>query len=1028
MTDEMDEIWALYADDGAQAIDAVESALLALQDSGGQDIGSHVAALFRGVHTFKGNSRVLGLGVVESRAHLAEDLIGLVRDDGVPLDAEILDLLIETCDRLREMLDITAATHGDVDPASTEDLVVRLADKIARCQAELAGGPVTAPVAVAEPAAQPDPDPQPEPAPEAEPEPEPEAEPELELEAEAEPQPTPARAAPSRLADDAGYRAIFNDMVETTLTRLRECLDQSDLPRAHRLAGDLDHAAKQLGLTEWSEILRGFPAQPDAGAVAGLVSAIEAMRHGEAGGAPDADGPGEAPDQPGFFERLKDPLSVIAAHGIDLATGETPDPAALAAAVADVTAASQERGFPRVTEAASRLLSSKSVNDYRRQELRLFEELALVESVHGGANLDRALSPAALLAGWAADRIFDTLDGLDSTLERIRQGGGSEEDHQSLARQVRLIHHACRNYRLEMASQLAMSLLDLFERTHAAGQAPDAILMRIARGFIDTLELVFDALRAGEPPETGRLEQLFAEASEAGFNGAGVMTASAVERKLGLPPEFHRVLSPESVRTAAEALADGQDFYILRADVNSDNDMAEALFGLIGSGVIQAITNVTLFRGTETLFDFLIATRLDQLALSEALARLDPGGRKLVLVRHLTIAETEEGAPETEDQADRWAQLNAGVDLSAETLERIGEIAAGQAMIHGIIADLAETPLPEMIAQIMRQHHDDPRQALAALRTTAEQMMSRLRDLAQAETQVLSQMTELQQTTAELRSRPVETLLRPFAAMVAAESRQRGREARLTTAGDGLSLHVALLDTLKRVLRPLVQARLADLDEGPKRMHLSVRRGDDLLLVTLEDNGGTRSEPTRLAQAEAELTRAGGQLRAVTLPGGGLRHHISLPMNLIVLEGMVVGAGGTRYVLPVAAIRTILQPDPANLVEVSATGGSRWLRLGEDEVVAIRSLNPVSDEHAVAEGPSRVHIILSHEEGSVAIPVDELIGQQLVLLRPLRGVMSRVRKVSGVALQAGGDVGMVLSPRALLNLRQAGIEPSMAHA
>ncbi|WP_304617920.1 chemotaxis protein CheW, partial [Paracoccus sp. (in: a-proteobacteria)] len=396
---------------------------------------------------------------------------------------------------------------------------------------------------------------------------------------------------------------------------------------------------------------------------------------------------------------------------------------------------------------------------------------------------------------------------------------------------------------------------------------------------------------------------------------------------------------------------------------------------------------------------------------------------------HLTVAQTDEAAPETEDQADRWAQLNAGVDLSAETLERIGEIAAGQAMIHGIIAELAETPLPEMIAQTMRQHHDDPRQALAALRATAEQMMARLRDLAQAETQVLSQMTELQQTTAELRSRPVETLLRPFAAMVATESRQRGREARLTTAGDGLSLDVALLDTLKRVLRPLVQARLGDLDDAPRRMHLSVRRGDDLLLVTLEDDGGTRSEPARLAQAETELTRAGGQLRCVTLPGGGLRHHISLPMNLIVLEGMVVGAGGTRYVLPVAAIRTILQPDPANLVEVSATGGSRWLRLGQDEVVAIRSLNPASEERAAAgEGTTRVHIILSHEEGSVAIPVDELIGQQLVLLRPLRGMMSRVRKVSGVALLAGGDVGMVLSPRALLNLRQGGAETAMAHA
>jgi two-component system chemotaxis sensor kinase CheA len=49
----------------------------------------------------------------------------------------------------------------------------------------------------------------------------------------------------------------------------------------------------------------------------------------------------------------------------------------------------------------------------------------------------------------------------------------------------------------------------------------------------------------------------------------------------------------------------------------------------------------------------------------------------------------------------------------------------------------------------------------------------------------------------------------------------------------------------------------------------------------------------------------------------------------------------------------------------------------------------------------------------VAIPVDDLVGQQLVLLRPLRGLMGRLRNISGMALLSGGDVGIVLSPRAL---------------
>ena len=103
MSDEMDEIWALYADDGAQALDAMETALMALGDGSGADQDAHVSALFRAVHTFKGNSRVLGLAVVESRAHHSEDLIGLVRDQGVPWDAEIKEILLLAADTLRVM-------------------------------------------------------------------------------------------------------------------------------------------------------------------------------------------------------------------------------------------------------------------------------------------------------------------------------------------------------------------------------------------------------------------------------------------------------------------------------------------------------------------------------------------------------------------------------------------------------------------------------------------------------------------------------------------------------------------------------------------------------------------------------------------------------------------------------------------------------------------------------------------------------------------------------------------------------------
>ena len=99
---ELDEIWELYADDGAQSLDLVELSLQNLKEAPA-DAG-HIAALFRAIHTFKGNARVLGLANIEHCAHAAEDLIGLVRDENVPFDSHLLALLLEISDVLREMM------------------------------------------------------------------------------------------------------------------------------------------------------------------------------------------------------------------------------------------------------------------------------------------------------------------------------------------------------------------------------------------------------------------------------------------------------------------------------------------------------------------------------------------------------------------------------------------------------------------------------------------------------------------------------------------------------------------------------------------------------------------------------------------------------------------------------------------------------------------------------------------------------------------------------------------------------------
>ncbi|MEY4985064.1 MAG: hypothetical protein RIR62_3330, partial [Pseudomonadota bacterium] len=714
--------------------------------------------------------------------------------------------------------------------------------------------------------------------------------------------------------------------------------------------------------------------------------------------------------QPGFFDRIRDPLADIARYGTGFFCGETPDPDNVADRVDTIRAAAQSQRYVRVDEAAARIPATTTAQDFHAAELRLYEELAGVEAVMPEAARASGISPREMLQGWCAEHVFSTLSELEATLERLKVGTDLDSDYLRLDRLMRLVHHACGHHGIETAGQLAMSLIDLFSRLHTRGQTPDAILSHVARGFIDTVEIVFDAITQGQTPDTASLEKLFEEASNLCFVQDGLMTASAIERRLGLPKEFHRVLSPESVRSASECIERGMRFFIVRADINSDESLAEAFIGWLSSDVARSITNVTVFQGEETLFDFLLASALDEAGMGESLAALDASARKLKLTRMLVPTEaTPESAPIDPEAVAQTPQAG----ISAEMVEQIGEIAASQSMISHMLAELAEGDLFDQSEAVLRAAGGDWKRARPQMRSLLTGFTARLQELAQLETQLVAQITRLQEETVEIRSRRIETIFRPLEAFIQTYSRKNRREAATSFAGGDLTLDLTLLENLRRILRNLAVARL-ELGQGaPRKMHVSFHRDEERVLAVFEDDGAPIDASPAIDELRATVTRQGGDLRVVVLPGTGIRVHISLPLAMVVLEGMVVGVEGVRYVVPVDAIRMILQPESDRRIRVSAAEGREMLRIAENEIVAVRSL-PGPRHAAPIQGERRsVYVVVGAQGRSVAVPVDELIGQQLVLLRPLKGVLSGLKNMTGIALLAGGDVGMVVSANML---------------
>jgi two-component system chemotaxis sensor kinase CheA len=119
-----EDMVAAFLDECAERLDGLSERLIALEDRGTDR--ELVSEIFRDLHTLKGSSAFAGLKKLNRVAHLAEDLIGELRDGKRECDRALIDILLETLDALRAIVD-RARQRAPID-VDVRDLLRRLKD------------------------------------------------------------------------------------------------------------------------------------------------------------------------------------------------------------------------------------------------------------------------------------------------------------------------------------------------------------------------------------------------------------------------------------------------------------------------------------------------------------------------------------------------------------------------------------------------------------------------------------------------------------------------------------------------------------------------------------------------------------------------------------------------------------------------------------------------------------------------------------------------------------------------------------
>lgn len=164
------------------------------------------------------------------------------------------------------------------------------------------------------------------------------------------------------------------------------------------------------------------------------------------------------------------------------------------------------------------------------------------------------------------------------------------------------------------------------------------------------------------------------------------------------------------------------------------------------------------------------------------------------------------------------------------------------------------------------------------------------------------------------------------------------------------------------------------------------------------------------------IERLGGRVEIESELGVGTTFYVRLPLTMAIVDGMIVEVADERFVLPTLGIEESLRPSADQISTVANRGEMIMVRGDLLPLVRLESLF-CHNGHAKSVEDSLV-IIVGNEGRRCGLVVDELLGQQQVVIKNLGQRLKGIRGVSGGCILGDGRVGLILDVSGLLKLAE----------
>ena len=334
--------------------------------------------------------------------------------------------------------------------------------------------------------------------------------------------------------------------------------------------------------------------------------------------------------------------------------------------------------------------------------------------------------------------------------------------------------------------------------------------------------------------------------------------------------------------------------------------------------------------------------------------------------------------------------------------------------------------------------------------------------------EVLAQTTRgLQDSVMSIRAQPVKTVFSRMPRLVRELASKTGKKIRLETIGETTEIDKTIIEQLSDPLTHMIRNSADHGIESPEKrlaagksesgaIRLSAEQAGGNILIAVEDDGGginrervlqvardrgvvgpeqalsdeqidqlifapgfsTASEISDISGRGvgmdvvlSNIKKIGGSVHVKSWTGRGTRMTLRLPLTLAVLDVMLVKVAGSPYVIPLSSIVETIQCARANFSRMPTGAQVLQVRGEYVQVVDLASRFEMTTE---VERDNRFVVLCEAEGGvKVAVIVDDIIGQQQVVIKSLEENFQSIEGIAGGTILGDGNVALIVDVQGL---------------